>query len=113
MSSSGRRPEALAYQYLYKTKGWQIRRLWQLQREPFCRKCLQSNRHTIANTADHIIPHRGDKRLFWSRSNLQSLCEVHHGEKINEELGKPARAVIGSDGWPVGGEGRFQNFDCP
>jgi 5-methylcytosine-specific restriction endonuclease McrA len=27
----------------------------------------------IADTVDHIIAHKGDQRLFWSRSNWQAL----------------------------------------
>lgn len=27
---------------------------------------------------DHVVPHRGDKRLFWSRSNWQPLCQPCH-----------------------------------
>jgi 5-methylcytosine-specific restriction endonuclease McrA len=27
---------------------------------------------------DHIIPHRGDKRLFWHRANWQPLCAPCH-----------------------------------
>lgn len=28
----------------------------------------------VADMVDHIKPHRGDKRLFWSRSNWQPLA---------------------------------------
>ncbi|WP_324290694.1 AAA family ATPase [Ancylobacter sp. SL191] len=31
-----------------------------------------------ATVVDHIIPHRGDSKLFWSRSNWQALCVTHH-----------------------------------
>ena len=34
---------------------------------------------------DHIIPHRGDQKLFWDRSNLQPLCEHHHNVKTMTE----------------------------
>lgn len=30
---------------------------------------------------DHIIPHRGDKRLFWDRSNWQPMCDRCHNIK--------------------------------
>jgi 5-methylcytosine-specific restriction enzyme A len=28
----------------------------------------------VANMVDHIIPHRGDMKLFWSRSNWQPMA---------------------------------------
>ncbi|TIX74642.1 MAG: HNH endonuclease, partial [Mesorhizobium sp.] len=31
-----------------------------------------------ANVVDHVKPHRGDMRLFWSRSNWQPLCTPCH-----------------------------------
>ena len=31
-----------------------------------------------ATTVDHIIPHRGDRALFWNRANWQPLCAHHH-----------------------------------
>ena len=34
---------------------------------------------------DHIIPHRGDQKLFWDRSNWQPLCEHHHNVKTMTE----------------------------
>ena len=35
---------------------------------------------------DHIIPHRGDMRLFWDESNWQALCESWHDHKIEYGL---------------------------
>jgi 5-methylcytosine-specific restriction protein A len=31
-----------------------------------------------ASVVDHIKPHRGDRKLFWERSNWQPLCQHHH-----------------------------------
>lgn len=31
-----------------------------------------------ASIVDHIVPHKGNPVLFWSRSNLQSLCKLCH-----------------------------------
>jgi 5-methylcytosine-specific restriction enzyme A len=28
----------------------------------------------IANMVDHVVPHRGDKRLFWARTNWQPMA---------------------------------------
>ena len=34
---------------------------------------------------DHIIPHKGDKQLFWDESNWQPMCETHHNIKTATE----------------------------
>ena len=34
---------------------------------------------------DHIIPHRGDRRLFWDRNNWQALCKSCHDSKTMTE----------------------------
>lgn len=39
-----------------------------------------------ARVVDHIIPHRGDKALFWRRSNWQPLCtRCHSSVKQRQE----------------------------
>jgi 5-methylcytosine-specific restriction protein A len=40
-----------------------------------------------AAVTDHIIPHRGDKRLFWDANNWQALCLSCHGAKTAREDG--------------------------
>ena len=40
---------------------------------------------TEATVVDHIIPHRGDMKLFWDKSNWQPLCEHHHNVKTMTE----------------------------
>ncbi|MGV8832160.1 MAG: HNH endonuclease signature motif containing protein [Devosia sp.] len=45
-----------------------------------------------ANHVDHIIPHRGDDRLFWDRSNWQALCAHHHNsnkQRLDRQLVQP------------------------
>lgn len=37
---------------------------------------------------DHIIPHRGDKKLFWDERNWQGLCKKHHDRKTAKEKAK-------------------------
>lgn len=47
---------------------------------------IQAEGHiTMATVVDHIIPHRGDQKLFWDRSNWQPLCEHHHNVKTMTE----------------------------
>jgi len=40
-----------------------------------------------ATVVDHIKPHRGDKTLFWERSNWQALCKQCHDIKTAKEDG--------------------------
>ncbi|MNR97624.1 hypothetical protein D3C72_288080 [compost metagenome] len=99
-----RSPEAIAYRRLYKTAMWRSRRMHQLADEPLCRTCKAAGRITNATIADHIIPHRGDERLFFE-GELQSLCDqepwrCHSKIKQRaERLGySPA---VGADGFPL------------
>ncbi len=61
--------------------------------------CLEQEIVEPANTADHIVPHRGDPDLFWN-GELQSLCPSCHSKwkQIEERATKPA---IGVDGYPI------------
>lgn len=34
-----------------------------------------------AEVVDHVIPHRGDLKLFWRRSNWQGLAKRCHDQK--------------------------------
>lgn len=75
------------------TRRWEKYRLWFLHRNPFCgdrlpgtaatmdSRCAVEQRVTIARVVDHIVPHRGDQRLFWERTNHQSLCKDCHDAK--------------------------------
>lgn len=85
---------------------WQKARAAYLLVHPFCVYCLREHRiksgatESIilecaergvalphANIVDHIVPHRGDKALFWRSDNWQSLCApCHSGKKQKEEF---------------------------
>jgi 5-methylcytosine-specific restriction protein A len=43
-----------------------------------------------ADMVDHIIPHRGDMRLFWSRANWQPMaavpCHVSHKQSLESKM---------------------------
>lgn len=55
---------------------------------PLCAMCLQAGKVTRANVVDHKVPHRGDMRLFWDRSNWESLCFTHHNSTKQREEGR-------------------------
>ena len=60
---------------------WREARKAFLKRNPLCVVCLRQGRFTPATVVDHIIPHRGDQRLFWDESNWQPLCKPCHDHK--------------------------------
>lgn len=62
---------------------WRKARKSFLAEHPLCAECFKGGRLEPATVVDHIIPHRGDKRIFWDRSNWQGLCETHHNRKTS------------------------------
>lgn len=46
-----------------------------------CKHCEREGKITAATVVDHIIPHRGDKVLFWDENNWQPLCKRCHDVK--------------------------------
>jgi 5-methylcytosine-specific restriction protein A len=48
---------------------------------PWCVECLKQGRTMRAEVVDHVIPHRGDRDLFWDTGNHQGLCKRHHDRK--------------------------------
>lgn len=68
---------------------------------PFCTMCLKRGVHTIATCVDHIVPHKGNRGLFWSRVNWQSLCTTCHNAKKQTEEHKGFSTDIDGDGYPI------------
>lgn len=63
------------------TSKWEQARADYLTAHPTCVRC-----GAPAKVVDHIKPHRGDLKLFWSRSNWQPLCvPCHSRTKQSEE----------------------------
>ena len=58
-----------------------------LRAHPLCVRCLEKDppQYTRATVVDHIVPHRGDLKLFWDRSNWQPLCKRCHDQKTRNE----------------------------
>ncbi|WP_353647022.1 HNH endonuclease signature motif containing protein [Mesorhizobium sp. WSM2240] len=60
---------------------WDKERAAYLKAHPRCVRCPSP-----ATVVDHVTPHKGDRRLFWSRSNWQPLCTpCHSSGKQREE----------------------------
>lgn len=79
-----RRESSTQRGYSYK---WQQARKGFLAKHPLCTECERQGRITAATDLDHIIPHKGDKDAFWTRSNWQALCHPCHSRKTATEDG--------------------------
>lgn len=66
-------------------RAWQKASKQYLTAHPLCVKCLEQGQFRKATVVDHIIPHRGDEKLFWDRENWQALCKEHHDRKTLTE----------------------------
>lgn len=70
-------------------KAWQKTSKQYLAAHPLCVRCLREGRYKKATLVDHIIPHRGDEKLFWDRDNWQALCKRCHDRKTWTEDKNP------------------------
>lgn len=66
---------------------WRKARLGFLKKHPLCVHCQEKGRLTPSKVVDHIIPHKGNKELFWQRRNWQALCLSCHSTKTAREDG--------------------------
>src|SRR3972149_4443324 len=65
------------YRWQQASKGW-------LRAHPLCAcpDCDEGRiRTTAAAVVDHIVPHRGDMRMFWDPGNWQSMSKQCHDRK--------------------------------
>ena len=58
-----------------------------LSKHPVCAECERQGKFTMATCVDHIVPHKGDRSLFWDKSNWQPLCQSCHSKKTACEDG--------------------------
>lgn len=89
------RGSAASRGYGYK---WQKASKLFLDANPLCVACLGTGTVEPSTEVDHIIPHRGDPKLFWRRSNWQALCKTCHSAKTARETfhqGKPIKPRLG------------------
>lgn len=76
---TARRDALQAWRRWYKTARWQKLRWDALVRDNFtCRMCGRIEADTSQLVGDHIIPHRGDRELFFDATNVQCLCKPCH-----------------------------------
>ena len=67
---------------------WDKERVAYLAAHPTCTRCPAPS-----TVVDHVTPHRGDRKLFWSRSNWQPLCTTCHSRAKQAEE-KRGEAVV-------------------
>jgi len=78
------------------TYAWQRARQHFLRAHPLCAEHERQGRVEPACVVDHIVPHKGDKTLFWDRNNWQSLCKPCHDRKTaTEDSGFAQRSARG------------------
>ena len=58
-----------------------------LTQHPLCAECLRQGKTTPATEVDHIVPHKGNQKLFWDSQNWQALCHECHSRKTATEDG--------------------------
>lgn len=90
-----------AYERGYDSK-WQKARKAYLAKHPLCVMCLGQGRTTAATVVDHIVPHKGDNKLFWDfKNNVQSLCKPCH-DRHKQRIEKTGRIEGATkDGIPI------------
>jgi 5-methylcytosine-specific restriction protein A len=67
----------------YHSARWQALRIQVLTRDLYtCQQTgvLLIGKHPAPNSpvVDHVVPHRGDERLFWDETNLQAVSKAYH-----------------------------------
>lgn len=63
------------------TRSWQKASKLFLKAHPLCIECKGQGIIRGADCVDHIVPHKGDKSVFWDQDNWQPLCTHCHGVK--------------------------------
>lgn len=84
----------------YFKQRWRKRSRHQLRVHPLCAMCEARGVVTAAYAADHVIPHKGNERMFWF-GELQSLCASCHSSSKAQLETKGYVNDIGGNGWPV------------
>jgi len=85
-----------AWSRLY-TRAWQKMSAARLIKHPLCVDPygLHAGVPEPATVTDHIVAHKGDRKLFWDSKNWQSLCRPCNSRKAAlEEGGFGNRVVI-------------------
>ncbi|HEY6527263.1 MAG TPA: HNH endonuclease [Cellvibrionaceae bacterium] len=94
-------PKIKSVKALYNSQAWIKSSKTFLRNNPLCKFHQQRNLIAEAAVVDHIQPHRGDSKLFWDKTNWQSLCKHCH-DSHKQRLEKSGRvAGCDSNGIPI------------
>ncbi len=96
--NDNRRPSAAKRGY---DRQWRKARRAYLARHQLCVRCKAAGRIAPASDVDHIVPHRGDKKLLRDPTNRQPLCKSCHSRHKQREERRGYSSAAGPDGWPV------------
>ena len=92
----------------YSTAAWKKMREAHLIKEPVCQFCLAVGRVNGTDLIiDHVTPHRGNRKLFFNRENIQTLCRSCHDSRKRMLDLDGYDPQVGADGWPVDQEHPF------
>jgi 5-methylcytosine-specific restriction protein A len=64
---------------------WRKARAAFLASHPLCAACQAEGHVVPATVVDHVVPHRGDQKLFWDRTNGAPACKPCHDAKTARE----------------------------
>ena len=78
-------PTRATKQAMYNTPEWKAYVKRFRRENPLCVECLKEGKTSPTWAVDHIVPHGGNERLFWSTKNHQALCREHHNKKSHGE----------------------------
>lgn len=99
--SDRRSAEAQRYRWLYGTSAWAALRERKLSETPLCERCSTATRPVPATVVNHREAHKGDRRLFFSWDNLESVCAPCHDGPIQREERLGFSPKVDAMGWPV------------
>lgn len=82
--SDSKRPNAHQRGY---DRRWKRERLLFLRAHPMCECEVCNGQMLPATVVDHIVPHRGNRTLFWDQSNWCAMAKSCHDRKTALEDG--------------------------
>lgn len=72
---------------LYSTAAWVEGRRAYLAENPLCLDCLARGVLEPATDVDHVIPHKGNRALFFDQKNWRGFCHSCHSKKTTTQDG--------------------------
>ncbi|WP_310619674.1 HNH endonuclease [Flexibacterium corallicola] len=104
--ADNRSAAAKEYRRWYNTKRWHRLRQKALVRDGYrCQKTgeILSGKKPEPNSpiADHIIPHKGDPKLFWDLDNIQTVSKAYHDKQKQLQEKRGYSTDCDDEGWPV------------